>query len=61
MYLLNSFSISSNLKKSMRKPQANVAIDLFIFKELISKMSGFEMPDTLNDSQLQALAGGITL
>lgn len=61
MYLLNSFQVSSNLGKSMMKPQANVSIDLYIFKELISRMSGFEMPNTLNESQLQALAGGITL
>lgn len=52
MYLLNSFSVSSNLNKSMLKPHLNVAIDIFIFKELISKMSGFEMPHTLNESQL---------
>lgn len=50
MYLLNSFQVSSNLVKSMMKPQANVSIDLYIFKELISRMSGFEMPNTLNES-----------
>lgn len=50
MYLINSFDISSNLSKSMIKAHSNVAIDLFIFKDLLAKMSGFEMPNILNDS-----------
>lgn len=50
MYLIHSFSVSCNLNKSMLKPTANVAADLFIFKELLIKMSGFELPDSLNES-----------
>jgi len=34
----------------MIKPAANVAADLFIFKELLAKMSGFELPNILNES-----------
>ncbi|KAL4471586.1 hypothetical protein ABPG74_008479 [Tetrahymena malaccensis] len=59
MYLLNSFQVSK--KKNTTKPHFNVAIDLYIFKDLISKMSGFSLPNTLSENQLQALAGGINL
>ena len=39
----------------------NQYLDLVILKEIISKMSGSESIEVLNQNQLQALAGGINL
>ena len=58
MYLLNSFKISP---KNIFDSNKNAAIDLYIFKDVIAKMTGLDIPCNLKDNQLQAFAGGLIL
>jgi len=57
-YTVDLTSIFSFL---MNRLFQNQYLDLVILKEIISKMSGSESIEVLNQNQLQALAGGINL